>query len=221
MSDKTEVGYACKVLETAAERTRYLAAVLPRLGNELLGRCIHVACLSMEGAREYQWENYAAQKRGCALKFRFAELKEVCQSPLIANFLLVYRPDLQLQMFEHVLRSAETIVLRRFHGKVRAAFNQEVLRALGELLALVKNPVHEAEMEWRLQVDHCDSAFRQVPCSDGACRRALPVCTPATLSGLMLGPECTASVADGEALLARLGYVSANVRRISLADLVS
>jgi hypothetical protein len=87
--------------------------------------------------------------------------------------------------------------------------------------ALVKNPLHESELEWRLQIDHGNPHFKQIECVDVVCRCGLPICTPEAVSELVLGLECQMTVEEGQAILARLNYGNAIVRRIAPADLVA
>jgi hypothetical protein len=220
MKDQTEVKYASDVFREAVAKTHYLESVGPNLAQELLDQCNHIACLSREGDRQFQWENYADQNRGCALAFRLEVVNEICRSKGIRSNPLVYEPGVQLQMFIHLLTAAERIAERGVRESDRRRSHREVLRGLGEILFLVKNPRHEAELEWRLEIDHDNSRFKPIACADEVCRRGLPICTPKALSELVLGPECQMTVDEGQALLARLNYGSAVARRIAPADLV-
>lgn len=92
MNDQTEVRYASDVLRKAVAKTHYLESVGPNVARELLDQCTHIACLSREGNREFQWENYADRKRGCALAFRSEVVREICRSKRIRSNPMVYKP---------------------------------------------------------------------------------------------------------------------------------
>jgi hypothetical protein len=111
-------------------------------------------------------------------------------------------------------------IAKRVRERDRHGLHMEVLRGLGEMLYLAKNPRYAAELEWRLQVDHDNPQFKPVTHTDCACRRALPICGPATIAELILGPDCQMTVEEGQQLLARLKYESTRVRRIARDELI-
>lgn len=63
-------------------------------------------------------------------------------------------------MFADILEGAERIAKRCARERDRLPLHREVLKGLGEILYLVKNPQHAPELEWRLQVDHNNPKFK-------------------------------------------------------------
>lgn len=214
MRDQTEFAYAVELLRSAVKRPdHYFEEVSRNLAEEVRGQCLHVACLSLEACLGSQWLNYADSGRGCAISFDFQEIRKFGHG--IGSFPLAYDPGVQIQMIESYLRRAHEIVLRHQPPKV---FHDQVLRDVAALLFSIKNPTHAPENEWRLQVNHTDPwKLRKRP--DGGCCSELPICTPRTVCGLLLGPGCPLTVEEAEDLLKRGGYNTAAAFKLSTHDL--
>jgi hypothetical protein len=214
MTDKTEVAYATDMLRESATRTGYyFEEVRDKLAEQLLQTCMHIASLSLEPCLRSQWTAYADSGRGCAISFDFHEVRKLTDK--IGSFPLVYEPDVQSQMWDLYLRRAQEIVLNLHPPR---SFHTQVLRDLAALLFTMKNPVHAAEHEWRLQVSH-DPMFTLRKRPDGGCCSELPICTPETVCGLLLGPDCPLTPPEAEDILGGNGYKNAAVFKLAACDL--
>jgi Protein of unknown function (DUF2971) len=215
MKDKTEVEYAAGMLRESATRTGYyFQEVRTTLAEQLLQTCMHIASLSLKPCLRGQWAAYADGGQGCAISFDFNEVRKLTSK--IGSFPLVYEPRVQTQMWDFYLRRAHEIVLR-LHPS--SSFHTQVLLGLAALLFTMKNPVHAIEHEWRLQVNHSDQVFKLNKRPDGGCCSELPICTSATVCGLLLGPNCPLPITEAEDFLGASGYSAAAVFKLSTQDL--
>jgi Protein of unknown function (DUF2971) len=216
MADKTELTYSASVLRDSATRTGYyFEKVRDKLAEELLQTCMHIASLSLEPCLRSQWTAYADGGRGCAISFDFHEVRKLTDKIGIGSFPLVYNPDVQRGMWDFYLRRAQEIRISR---RPPDSFHTEVLRDLAALLFTMKNPVHAGEHEWRLQVSH-NPLFTLRKRPDGGCCSELSICTPETICGLLLGPDCPMTVIEAEELLADGGYSNGAAFQLSHLDL--
>lgn len=221
MKDPTELRYATGILsQVAGEFPHCLESFRDKLADELLGLGFHLACLSMRKDLQRQWNDYADELRGCAIIFDTARLKERCAEVEVFGFPLAYDPLIQVQMFELAFHKEEE--LRRIIAKRKWAtvLHLELLMTLGSILTVVKNEACSFEHEWRLQIVKLDG-FKAVARGGGLVSRELPVCTPDTVVGLLLGPKCPMSVDEAQNLLIKLGYLCAKVARVSEAELIT
>lgn len=219
MKDPTELHYAAGILsEVARAFPNCLESVRDKLSEELLELGFHLACLSMRRDLRRQWDDYADECRGCAIVFGTAEIRTRCAEAAIFGFPLAYDPSIQARMFEMAfLKETE---LQRIVPKRHWAtdLHLELLMTLGSILTVVKNPACSFEHEWRLQIVKLDK-FKKVIRADGSVSCELPVCTPTTVTGLLLGPECKMSIDEAQSKLIALGYSSAVAKRVSDSEL--
>ena len=218
--EPTEMIYACGVLRKALASVPEFLVLDETAGDPaeaLLNDGICVACFSTEDNQELQWVDYGKNHTGCAIAFHSSGLIRLARQKGAFSFPMVYESNTQLDILVSVLRTGKNL----WHGlrpNNHDAFKGEVIRALAALISAVKNPAHCTEREWRLSVHRNSARFRAHP-TMGSQYRVLKICTAATVSGLLLGPDCTMSISEGEKLLADLGY-AAVARRVSKSELV-
>jgi hypothetical protein len=222
MKDSTEIHYGYGVLEAACKRSHYLLGIGPA-ADRLRQMCLtHVACLSLRVGIKNQWEEYAAKSTGAAIGIRFQEMRRIAGGHLgrLFHFPMVYDPSVQSHFLDELISRASRIEHTLASAPLAdvETYRDHVIMHIGAAVATLKDPGYAPEEEWRLAIDCETEEFTKID-RGPICCRALPVCTPAAVGEIVLGPQSAITIDQAREIAKEANMPDVIFRKLNPGDL--
>lgn len=151
--------FSCKPVQ---EFIQHLQGLISTYGRNANGITIHnpfIACFSDSNRIDYQWENYANQKKGYCLGFKFDSDTKISNFNNLADRIphfrkVIYSSDEQIKIITSYLKFlAENIrCLAEFNSKLdkNLEYAMDAANLILEMISCFKDPSYKGEKEWRL-----------------------------------------------------------------------
>jgi hypothetical protein len=127
----------------------------------------------------------------------------------------------QSRFLDELLKKAGEIEYNTLSSAPHAAvlaYRDHVIMHIGAAVATLKDPSYAPEKEWRLAIDCETEEFTKVN-RGSICCRALPVCIPAAVGEIVLGPTSPMTIAEARLIAQGASMPNVMVRRLNPEEL--